>query len=269
MMAQSFHTINVDGRQRCYYLYVPAKLPKNAPLVFVFHGYTGKAKDIMNEFGMNAIAGKDKFVVCYPQGSVDKHGDTFWQVGYSFHKDNNVNDVKFICTLASVLQRQYRLSKRHTFMTGVSNGGDLCNYLSYHTKGIFRAMAPIISCIMKETFDFCKYPTPIPTFMLNGTKDQTTYWDGDLADKEGFGPYLSTKAMLDFRIRLNKCTFAKSDTIRSSSPDETRYVIVDKYTNRKTNNQVWMYTVVNGDHGYPEYLKLENEVWRFFKMYLY
>lgn len=217
---------------------------------------------------MNKIAEKNKFVVCYPQGSTDKNGDTFWQVGYSFHKNMKVNDVNFISSLATTLQQKYHLNKKNTFMTGVSNGGDLCNYLSLQTKGVFKAMAPIISCLMKGTFDACKNPSPIPTLMLNGTKDSTTYWNGDLEDKEGFGPYYSTQMMYDFRIKLNDCTFASSDTIRSQSKKENTYVVVNKYINKRTNNQVWTYTVVNGWHGYPKYLKLEEEVWKFFTIYL-
>lgn len=267
-IAQQHCTIKVDGMLREYYLYVPHNIELNAPLVFVYHGYTGNAKGTMEEFGMNAVAESNKFVVCYPQGSKDVRGDTFWQVGYSFHKNQKVNDVKFITTLASVLQKKYHLSKENTFMTGFSNGGDLCNYLACKTSGVFKAMAPIISCIMKDTYDLSQSMKPIPVFMLNGTKDRTTYWEGDMNDTEGFGPYFSTPAMLELRLSQNKCSFASSDTLRPTEVKDSTYVVMDKYINKSTKAQVWMYNVINGDHGYPEYLKLQEEVWKFFSMYL-
>ena len=47
---------NYGGIDREYYLYIPDSVQPEAPLVFVFHGYTSSATIIMNYSGFNNIA---------------------------------------------------------------------------------------------------------------------------------------------------------------------------------------------------------------------
>ncbi len=266
--SQDHQQIRVDDIQRDYIVYLPKNLPNNAPLVFAFHGYTGNAQDMMTDFGMNGIADKNGFAVCYPQGLIDQKGNSFWQVGYSFHKVQRVNDVKFICSLASVLQKQYKLSKQHTYITGISNGGDLCNMLICKTSGIFKAAAPLLGCIMKEIFDSCGNSKPFPVLLLNGLKDETTYWAGDMKDEQGYGPYLPSKAMFDFHLAKNGCTISTKDTLMGNVQIKDDFIVREKYKNNSTANQVWIYTVQNGGHSIPKYINMAGDVWSFFSLYL-
>ena len=41
-------SIQDQGVTRSYYIYLPADLPANAPLVFILHGYGGSAKAYVN-----------------------------------------------------------------------------------------------------------------------------------------------------------------------------------------------------------------------------
>lgn len=64
-------TINVDGRTRRYWLYVPASVEgqKNVPVVFSLHGRYGN--DNPNDAGkplFTSLANEKKFIVVYPQG---------------------------------------------------------------------------------------------------------------------------------------------------------------------------------------------------------
>ena len=264
---KSFEII-VDSKKREYYLHVPDNHPNNAPLLFVFHGYSGNALNTIQTTNFNKLADKNGFIVCYPQGLIDKENNAFWQVGYNFHKDYDVDDVKFITELIEKLQTEFELSKTNVFMTGFSNGGDFCNLLSCETDGLFKAIAPIISCFMEEFYNNCHLARAIPTFMLNGTRDSITFWDGDMNDSQGYGPYLPTKAMINFR--LNQIQYDKliRDTVKSTNSNENTLVAIEKYSSTKSNNQVWMYTYLNGGHGYPDYLNLEEQIWSFFSLYL-
>ena len=53
---------NSETVEREYIYYHPASVPENCSLVFVFHGYTGSAVDIMEYSEFNAIA--DNFWFC-------------------------------------------------------------------------------------------------------------------------------------------------------------------------------------------------------------
>ncbi len=262
------YKINIDSIEREYYLHIPDNLPNNAPLVMVFHGYSGNALNTMKTTNFNQLADQNGFVVCYPQGLIDKEDNAFWQVSYTFHKDFEVDDIKFVGKLIENLQSEYKLSKTNVFMTGFSNGGDFCNLLSCETDGLFKATAPIISCFMEEFYNNCQKANPIPTLMLNSTKDSITLWDGDMNDSQGYGPYLSTKAMINFRLKQIQYDKVIRDTINSPDLNEKTLVAIEKYSSSKSNNQVWMYSYVDGGHSYPDYLNLEEEIWNFFNLYL-
>lgn len=260
--------ITVDSIEREYYLHIPDNLPNNPPLIMIFHGYSGNALNTIKTTNFNQLADKNGFIACYPQGLIDKENNAFWQVGYSFHKDLNVDDVKFIQKLIEKLQSEFQLSKKNVFMTGFSNGGDFCNLLSCETDGLFRATAPIISCFMEEIFNNCQYANPMPTLMLNGTKDSITFWDGDMSDSQGYGPYISTKSMINFRLKQIQHDKVIRDTLISPDSNEKTLVAIEKYSSSVSENQVWMYSYLNGGHGYPDYLNLEEQIFSFFNIYL-
>ena len=95
------HTFIINNETRQYYLYTPDSLGPGVPLLFVLHGYSGSAVSIMNYSNMNLIADENGFVVCYPQGLIDDTGYAFWNVGYSFHPNETVDDVEFLSEIIS------------------------------------------------------------------------------------------------------------------------------------------------------------------------
>lgn len=266
-------SLQVDGLEREYILYQPENLPAGAPLLFVLHGYTGHAKNIMEESGMNGVADKNNFAVCYPQGIVDDSTRTFWQVGYSFTQNVEVDDVKFLSTLAQHLQGEYGFSKEHTFVTGMSNGGDMCNLLACQAPGVFRAVAPVCGCMMKWIGDDCGASPPVPVCMINGTSDDITWWDGDMEDSGGWGAYWPTRTMVDFWVEKNSDVRSSVDTLPDVNQADSSYVIKERYVNAANDHEVWFYKVVNGKHDWPGYsgnmdIRASEEVWRFFTKYL-
>jgi len=266
--ATNLQTITIDGLERKYILHVPESLQENASLVMVFHGYSGSATGVLDYFDLRALANQHGFLLVHPQGTIDQEGYSFWQKDYSSHRKLKVDDVSFITQLASYLQETYKLNKANTFISGFSNGGDLCNKLVCETQGLFKAAAPVISCLMLKTYDRCKNAQAVPILMLNGTHDKITHWAGDVEDKQGYGGYHSTDTMLEFRVAQAGCELTSTSTIESPDSNNKTSITLKKFANKETGNQVWMYQYNNGGHGHPDYLNLENEVWNFFSMYI-
>jgi len=75
-------------------------------------------------YGMNTLADIKGFAVCYPQGSLDETGVSFWNSELDYAP---VDDVGFLTELAKYLQEHYKLSAKNTFVCGMSNGG----FMSY------------------------------------------------------------------------------------------------------------------------------------------
>jgi len=266
--------IVVDGKNREYIIYIPRGLKPLSPLVVAIHGYTDNDTAFMNYTGLNQVAAINGFAVCYPQGVTDSSGKTFWQVGYSFHKNEDVDDVRFISTLTERLQKKYGFDSGRTFVTGMSNGGDMCILLACRRPDLFKAAAPVSGCMMKVNYDSCNSTVPIPVFMINGTNDKITWWDGDPDDLQHYGPYLPALTTFDFFVRKNQCTEFTTDTIPDINVADSSYIISKRYSGGINGNQVWLYTVVNGGHdwigkGGNMDLSASEEIWKFFTQLFY
>ena len=261
-----------DGESREYYFYLPDSTEEQAPLVFVFHGYTGTANGIMDYSGFNQIADLNGFAVCYPQGLLDEDGNSFFNVGYSFHWDQTVDDVGFIISLANFLQEEYNLSKINTFTTGMSNGGDLSYLLACDASDIFRAAAPVAGIMMSWIYESCDPIKPMPMLEIHGTNDNISWWDGDPNDSGGWGPYIGVDPAVQLWVEFNNCTSTFIDTLPNINTSDGTFVISEKYTDCINNNEVWLYKVINGGHDWPgssggnqvNDLIASNLVWEFF-----
>ena len=263
------HQYSYGGFEREYYLYVPESIQSEAPLVFVFHGYTGSAAGIMDYSGFNAIADENGFAVCYPQGLTDNYGNTFFNVGYSFHWNETVDDVGFAISLASYLQSHYDLSHINTFSTGMSNGGDLSYLLACDASTTFRAVGPVAGIMMEWIYDSCDPENPMPILEIHGTNDNISWWDGDLEDEDGWGPYIGVDIAIQFWSEENNCTVTVLDTLADINTSDGSYVVSENYQSLSNNNEVWLYKVINGGHDWPGVwgnmdINASELVWSFF-----
>ena len=210
-VGMTVETCTVDGLERTYRLYLPEGVPDNAPLVFVLHGYGGNFN--LDRYGMNEAADRHGFAVCYPQGVKDGRGKTCWNVGYPFQADMTVDDVSFLCELAGLLQDKYGLSRKNTFCTGMSNGGEMCYLLAYSRPDVFAAVAPVSGLTLEWMYRDCDTPAPIPLFEIHGTEDRTSAWEGDLENKGGWGAYLPVEIAVGYWVAANRCVREQTDTL--------------------------------------------------------
>ena len=95
--------IEVDSIDRQFIVYQPPGVKPNAALLLVFHGYTGDAERMMAYTGLNKLADKYGFVVAYPQGTQDSLSNNFFNVGYSFHADSEIDEIRFVRSLVAEL----------------------------------------------------------------------------------------------------------------------------------------------------------------------
>lgn len=257
----------IDGIERTYKLYIPAGLePKGAPLVFALHGYGGSNN--LDHVGLNQVADKEGFAVCYPRGSKDGRGKNCWNVGYPFQEDMEVDDVSFLCQLARLLQKEYGFSRRNTFCTGMSNGGEMCYLLAYREQKVFAAVAPIAGLTMAWFPEAYSPKRAIPLFELHGTEDRTSEWEGDLDNKGGWGAYLPVEQAVEYWVKVNGCK-EKIDEKLPLFNKEANQVIAHRYIDPKRGNDVWLYEIVGGKHTWgTKDIATAAEIWKFFSKYL-
>lgn len=237
------------------------------PLVVVLHGYGGKA--LGDGLRFIELADLHGFAVCWPQGAEDGTGHCCWNVGYPFQADYRIDDTAYLRRLVRRLQNDYGLSRKNVFLTGMSNGGEMCYKMAAEHPETFSAIASIAGLTL--TSMSTDYRRPIPFMEVHGTDDKISAWDGDPQNKGGWGAYLSVPSAVSHIVSANRCVALSTTEI----PAEHKRVILHHFTegipSRKggPSSEVLLYEVQGGDHSWSErYIPTCDLIWEFFSRYV-
>lgn len=237
------------------------------PLVVVLHGYGGKA--LGDGLRFIELADLHGFAVCWPQGAEDGTGHNCWNVGYPFQADYRIDDTAYLRRLVRHLQKNFGVSRRNVFLTGMSNGGEMCYKMAAEHPETFSAIASIAGLTLVSMST--DYRRPVPFMEVHGTDDSVSAWCGDPENHGGWGAYLSVPAALSHIISANRCV---GETI-SEIPSEHKRVILHRFTGglpafkNGSPADVLLYEVLGGDHSWSDrYIPTCDLVWDFFSGYL-
>lgn len=263
------HIYRHQGMDRTYWLYLPENLPADAPLVLLLHGYKASAEGYRPE--MIEVAKENGFALCYPQGALDGRGKTCWNVGYPFQEGLKTDDVDFLCSLARHLQKEHGLSRKNTFLTGMSNGGEMCYLMANLKPDVFAAFAPIAGLSMEWSYRKYEAKQPVPLMEVHGTSDKTSLWEGDPFNEGGWGAYLAVPQAVAYWAAKARCTYEETLEL----PLVRNKVILHRY---KGGEPAWeggpavevrLYEVIGGKHTWAlNDMDTCREIWDFFRMYL-
>ena len=116
--------IEVGDRQRDYAYYLPAKLPANAPLLFVLHGSLQTLDDMrtFSAYQFERLADEHGFILVYPQG-VERNWNDCRAVADYPARQQNVDDVGLIAALIPTLS-----TTNNCQALGLTTCFDLTNY---------------------------------------------------------------------------------------------------------------------------------------------
>lgn len=189
-------TITVEGKERRYWLYVPASVAgkTDVPVVFSLHGRYNN--DNPNDGGkpvFTSLANEKGFIVVYPQGrnggseqdKKDYPGDWHYAFGGSTGweatgKENA--DTKFIKALVDQIQSDYKtknatnnnisVNPKRFYLCGFSMGGMMTYACAKVLNGTFAAYGSCGGFPLNEFHMNLATENPIPFIHLHGNKDQ-------------------------------------------------------------------------------------------------
>lgn len=250
------HHLTFDGRDRTFILDVPSKLKPGAALVMVFHGFTGSAKDRRDLTGFAKASERHGFVAVYPEGTRDSKGRSFFNVGYEFHRDQAVDDVRFA--------RGLGLDSRAVFATGFSNGRDLSFFLGAQREPFVAAIARVAGTMMQSWAKDFRPANRISVLAVNTRDDKTTLWDGDMNNRDGWGAYLSAEAVMDLWVK--GLSLERSERRNPSKAIQLRH-----WSTATDLTEVRLYSLERGGHQWPRTLGDESQttaetIWNFFEL---
>lgn len=236
-------------------------------LVVVLHGYGGKA--LSDGLRFIELADLHGFAVCWPQGAEDGTGHSCWNVDYPFQAGYRIDDTAYLRRLVRHLQKNFGVSRRNVFLTGMSNGGEMCYKMAAEHPETFSAIASIAGLTLVSMST--DYRRPVPFMEVHGTDDSVSAWCGDPENRGGWGAYLSVPAALSHIISANRCV---GETV-SEIPSEHKRVILHRFTGglpafkNGSPADVLLYEVLGGDHSWSDrYIPTCDLVWEFFSGYL-
>ncbi|MSU32022.1 MAG: hypothetical protein EXS25_05060 [Pedosphaera sp.] len=255
------HQLGFDGRERTFLIDVPKKLRSKAPLLLIFHGFGNSAKGIRDLTGFAPLAEKYGFVAVYPEGTHDSKGKQFFNVGYQFHQDQKVDDIQFVKSLSARLVNDLGLDARSVFATGFSNGGDMSFFLGAQRDPFVAAIAPVAGTMMNTWTKNFKPAVRLSVMAVNAPQDKITLWSGDMQNRDGWGAYLGTEAVVNLWIKGLELT-------QSNRVDFAKTIRLNRWPAQNDPTEVRLY-LIGGGHNWPQNLGVEKEttaevIWRFF-----
>lgn len=258
---ENCHEFEYDNLMRNYLLYLPDSLAKNAPLVFVLHGYTGTPERLAEHSKFSQVADKYGFAVCYPRGVEDKYGNRHWNADLSI---SETDDVGFLSNLAKAIQIKYGLNPNQTFVCGMSNGGFMSYTLACQASKTFRAVASVAGTMSEQTWNNCLNTLPIPILQIHGIADDVVPIDGSMTTEDGWGNAPKMDSIMNFWAKRNQCSTKDTTFIQ---PYTNAYF----YKNCTGDNEVWFYKINDYGHSWPIIADANFEasevIWSFFSQF--
>lgn len=184
-------SLKIGSLERTAVVFAPVEgTSEPHPLVFVFHGHGGNARQASIRMDMHSLW--PAALVVYPQGVptpgriIDTEGKmTGWQHSLGAEDDR---DLKFFDALLARLKQDYRVDDKRIYSTGHSNGGAFTFLLWVNRGDVFAAIAPSGAAMSARM----GRPKPLPVIELAGETDPLVKYEWQTAT-------------MDYIKRINGC----------------------------------------------------------------
>jgi len=251
---------------RAYSKFVPSSYSKNSsvPLVVLLHGYgsTGAQQESYMKF--ESVAEKNKFILVYPDGTIDSIGRRFWNATdacCSFF--SVVDDDAYLLSILKEMESIYSIDTKRIYFVGHSNGGFMSYRMACRHPDRIAAIASLAGASFFKPTD-CGATNSVSVLQVHGTKDETILYEGGQILGNS---YPSAFASASQWATVNQCTqnavtrTTKLDLEGNIAGDETS---IKAWTNCQNSSEVELWTVENATHIPTLTSTFATKIWEFF-----
>lgn len=206
---EALQSVQVDGAERSYLVYVPQGYSGGEPaaVVLAYHGGGADAALQVRRSRINPLADEHGFLVVYPEGTRGLVGEwQTWNAGDCCGRAQrlNVDDVAFTRAIIADLDRKYCIDRERIFATGISNGGMMAYRLACELSDEIAAVAPVAATLAVEP---CNPGRPVPVLHFHGTADDILpFTGGESANPLAGGTdFRSVEDVISFWAAQNGC----------------------------------------------------------------
>ena len=284
------HTFKSDAGERQYWLYVPAShsASKPASLIVMLHGCTQDGPDIARGTRLNEWAGREGFIVAYPQQSKAMNNLKCWNWFNPEHQAREGGEPAIIAGITREVMAKHNVDAKRVYLGGVSAGAamagltaaafpELYSALALHSGPEFRAATN-----MGEALQAMKTGGPdpvqqgslafqtmanraraIPVIVFHGAKDGVVFpVNGEQAARQ----WISTNDHADdgsannsINVEMVKAAGHSRTIARSKGRALIEYYLIDDL------GHAWSGGSAEGTYTDPKTLDATAEMIRFFK----
>ncbi|MFM9052751.1 MAG: PHB depolymerase family esterase [Bacteroidota bacterium] len=258
-----------DGINRSYIVYAPGSyVPGSSlPLVFVLHGFTQSAQNIMDVSGFNQVADTGNFIVVYPNGVGNA-----WNTNSGMTGGSTADDIGFISALTDTIFSQYGVDTTRVYSCGFSAGGYMSHRLACESPRCYAAIASVAGTMSTAAYSACIPSRPVPVLQIHGTADAVVSYNGGVGGV-GVDDVITKWTTIDicpatpYVVQLPNTNIFDASTVESSL-----------YGPCSSNTEVKLLKVVGGGHQWPGTTALlgglgtinrdinaSGEIWSFFR----
>jgi polyhydroxybutyrate depolymerase len=242
-------SLTIDGLARTYTLNLPPNYYEadGFSLVIAMHGGGGSADQFESTSLLTTKANAAKFIVVYPEG-VQSDGllkARTWNAGSccDYAVEKNINDVKYISELITVLLSTYKIDPRKVYATGHSNGGMMSYRLACELSPKIAAIA-VSGCTLMVTQP-CNPEHPVPVLHMHSFLDENVPYQGGV----GVGPSKAYMHPVDSGLTVFSTINACSNKAQVVD-DNTGYKLT-RWTNCSNTVTIDWYMTKDGGHAWP------------------
>ena len=251
---------------RAYSKFVPSSYSKDTslPLVVLLHGYgaTGALQESYMKF--ESVAEKNKFILVYPDGTVDSSGKQFWNATDACCDFfSAVADDVYLLSILKEMESNYSIDAKRIYFVGHSNGGFMSYRMACKYPDRIAAIASLAGASYFKTTD-CGAKSSVSVLQVHGTKDGTILYDGGQILGTSYpGAVASASQWATF----NQCTqnavtrSTKFDLEPNITGDETS---VTAWTNCQNSSEVELWTMEGATHIPTLASTFATKIWEFF-----
>ena len=256
----------VVSTARAYSKFIPSSYSKGTslPLVVLLHGYgaTGAMQESYMKF--ESVAETNKFILVYPDGTVDSSGRRFWNATDACCDFfSAVADDVYLLSILKEMESSYSIDAKRIYFVGHSNGGFMSYRMACRYPDRIAAIASLAGASYFKTTD-CGAKSSVSVLQVHGTKDETILYDGGQILGTSYpGAVASASQWATF----NQCTqnaatrSSKFDLEPNITGDETS---VTAWTNCQNSSEVELWTMEGAAHIPTLKSTFATKIWEFF-----
>lgn len=246
------HTVSWGGRDRSYFLHVPAHLDPSAPapLLLALHGATMNGPLMAWVTGLSRWADQAGYVVAYPQGT-GPGSALFWNAVRccGSARADNVDDVGFLDVVIADLVGSRAIDRSRVNVAGWSNGAMMAYRFAAERAEHVAAFAAIGGTL---AIDDPRPSRPVPLLHIHGTEDEFVPYDGGQGPRSISGVnHRSVKETIETWVRVNGCPSEPKRDVKADQAGDGTTIIRETYGEEGSPAEVTMLTIKGGGHAWP------------------